>query len=75
MIREFEEYYFSQHELSLEKFKDNVQSFDAVWVELSKKHGGTKIKSTRLIELFSSLKKPLGNMLLIFTPFLTFVKK
>lgn len=61
MIQEFENYYFSDDELSLDKFKDNVRSFDIVWARLSKKYGGVKMKSTSLITLFANLKKPLGS--------------
>jgi len=60
MIQEFERNYFGGEELSLDKFKENVRDFDAIWVKLSKKYDGQKIKSTTLIKLFCALKKPLG---------------
>ena len=48
MIEQFEEYYFGSHELSLTKFKENVQNFEAEWMLLSKKYNGQKIKATLL---------------------------
>ena len=62
MIQEFENYYFSDDELSLDKFKDNVKSFDLVWAKLAKRYGGLKMKSSALITLFANLPQPLGNI-------------
>ena len=66
MIQEFENYYFTSEDgLSLDEFKENIRAFDFVWVNLSRKYDGIKIKSPSLITLFSLLKKPLGNDLSI----------
>lgn len=63
MIQEFESKYFSDGDvLSLDKFKENVSDFDKWWAKLHKKGDGKKIKSTKLIALFSKLQKPLGKL-------------